>query len=61
MTRPEDEAAWIETGCAMVGIPLDPAWMETIAFNVRVLAASVAFLNTPPIPDMADPAPVFRP
>ncbi len=54
------EAATIEAGCHMLGIPLDPAWMEAIIFNLRVIARQSQALLDPAIADAIEPAPVFR-
>lgn len=54
-----DNRAMIEAGCRILGIELEPAWLDTIGFNVRVIEAQAGLLLTPPIPDHAEPGPVF--
>lgn len=58
-TNPADEAATIRAGCRALGIPLDPAWHDAVAFNVRTIASQAELLLEPPLPDALDPAPVF--
>ncbi len=54
------DSAMIEAGCRMLGITLDPAWMEAIIFNVRVIARQSEALLDPAVADGVEPAPVFR-
>ena len=52
--------AYVEAGCALLGLQLDPAWRSGVVDNLRVLMAQGATLLDPALPDEADPAPVFR-
>ncbi len=63
MTQSSDgpHAAFIESGCSLLGIPLDPAWQEAVAFNLRTILGQAATLLAEPIPDETDPAPEFHP
>ena len=56
---PAADATVIRAGCRALGIPLDPAWLDAVAFNVRTIASQAALLIDPPLPDAIDPAPVF--
>ena len=52
--------AYVEAGCALLGLHLDPAWRSGVVDNLRVLLTQGATLLDPALPDEADPAPVFR-
>ena len=54
----EPVGATIDAGCALLGLPMDPAWREGVAFHLRTLLAQAATLGDPG--DGMDPAPVFR-
>ena len=54
----EPVGAMIDAGCALLGLPVDPAWREGVAFHLRTLLAQAATLGDPG--DGMDPAPVFR-
>jgi hypothetical protein len=43
-----------------LGLPLDPAWLEAVAFNLRLILRHAALVDEFPLPDEAEPAPVFR-
>ncbi len=58
-TNPADAAAMIRAGCRALGIPLDPAWHDAVAFNVCAIASQAVLLLDPLLPDAIDPAPVF--
>ncbi|WP_158743408.1 allophanate hydrolase [Acidisphaera sp. L21] len=51
---------FIRAGAALMRLPIDPAWEAGIAFNLRTILAQAATLTDPPLPDLLDPAPVFR-
>ena len=48
----------IDAGCALLGVPLDPAWRDGVAFHLRTILGQAATLGDPG--DGQDPAPVFR-
>jgi hypothetical protein len=52
-------AAFIDAGCALLGLTLDPAWRPGIEANLRVILSQSAILLDDPLPDAAEPAPVF--
>ncbi len=58
---PPSHAAFIDSGCGLLGIPLDPAWRDSVAFNIRAIMGQAATLLAEPIPDETDPAPEFQP
>jgi hypothetical protein len=43
-----------------LGLTLDPAWLPTIAFNLRVIMRHAALIDEIELPDDAEPAPVFH-
>ena len=60
MTHPDPLDALIEAGTALLGIPVDPAWHESIRFNLEVTLRHAAAVEAFQLPDEAEPAPVFR-
>ena len=61
MTDPEALAAWLDAGLALLGIPIDPAWRPAILAHLDVSFRHGAAVLDFPLPDHAEPAPVFRP
>ena len=58
MTDPID--ALIDSGCTLLGIKTDPAWLPTIRQNLEVTLRLAALVDDFKLPDETDPAPVFR-
>lgn len=54
----EPLAAFIQAGAALLGVPIDPAWQEGVAFHLRTILAQAAMVGA--VADVTDPAPVFR-
>ncbi len=48
----------MDAGAALMGLPIDPAWREGVAFHLRTILGQAATLADPG--DLVDPAPVFR-
>ena len=48
-----------DAGAALLGIPVDPAWRDAIRANLRVSLTLAAQVTAFPLPDEAEPAPVF--
>ena len=62
MTAALDDAtldAFADSGTALLGIAIDPAWRDTIRANLRVSFTMAALVTAFPLPDAAEPAPVF--
>ncbi|MBE7201786.1 MAG: DUF4089 domain-containing protein [Parafilimonas terrae] len=57
---PFDPEAYAAAASALLALDLDPAWMASIAANLRVLAAAAALVNGFPLPDELDAAPRFE-
>lgn len=60
MMPKDDLDALIDAGTALLGIPIDPAWREAIRANLAVTLRLADSVDRFPLPDEADPAPVFR-
>lgn len=57
---PETHDPYIAAAAALLALPLDPAWTATIASNLGVLRAAAALVGDFPLPDEAEPAPVYE-
>jgi hypothetical protein len=60
MPEPDPEAI-LSALLPATGIPMDPAWREAVATNLRVAAGIARALQDFPLPDEVEPAPVFEP
>ncbi len=54
---PETSAS---AAASLLGLSLDPAWVEPVSANLRVLAAAAALVADFPLPDEAEAAPRFE-
>ncbi|HTC08314.1 MAG TPA: DUF4089 domain-containing protein [Acetobacteraceae bacterium] len=52
--------AWIDVGTAVLGIPVDPAWRAAIRLHLGITVGHAQNVLAFPLPDEADPAPVFQ-
>ena len=52
--------AMIVASAEALGLTLDPAWQESIKLNLRLVLRHAALIDAFPLPDDAEPAPVFR-
>jgi allophanate hydrolase len=52
-------AAFVESGCALMGLSIDPAWRPGVIGNLRTLMAQADLLLDDPLPDDLEAAPVF--
>ena len=43
-----------------LGLPIDPAWQPGVTFNLRLILRLAALVDEFPLPDDAEPAPVFH-
>jgi hypothetical protein len=55
-----DPAGFIRHGAKLMRLPIDPAWEEGVGFHLRTILSQAAVLTDPPLPDLLDPAPVYR-
>jgi hypothetical protein len=53
-----DDADLIAAAAAL-GIPLDQAWCDAVRFHLDLSLAAARLVAELPLPDEADPAPVF--
>jgi hypothetical protein len=51
---------WITSSAALLKLPLDPAWLPSIRANVEVTFRLAKLVDDVPLPDEAEPAPVFE-
>jgi hypothetical protein len=59
MTRdPLDE--FIDAAARALELPLEPDWKPAVAANLRVTLEHAAAVEAFPLPDDAEPAPVFK-
>jgi hypothetical protein len=60
-TAPHDAIeALVEAGAAALGLPVDPAWHAGVAFNLQLILRHAALVDEFPLPDDAEPAPVYH-
>ncbi|WP_424137925.1 DUF4089 domain-containing protein [Roseomonas chloroacetimidivorans] len=59
---PDDAALLIclDAAAALHGIPVDPAWRGEILANLRTIGNAARLVQSFPLEDEAEPAPVFR-
>ena len=52
--------AFIDAAAHALGLPLRPEWRPAVRFNLEVTLRQAALVTEFPLPDEAEPAPVFR-
>jgi Protein of unknown function (DUF4089) len=52
--------AMIAASAQALGLTLDPAWLSGIKFNLQLVLRHAALVDEFPLPDDAEPAPVFH-
>ncbi len=55
-----DLAAYAAAAAPLLGLALDPAWIEPVCRNLAVLSAAADLVAGFPLPDEAEAAPVFE-
>jgi hypothetical protein len=50
----------VEAGTKALGLPLDPAWKAAVKFNLQLILQHAARVEEFPLPDDAEPAPVYH-
>ena len=60
MDEDDPTDSWISASAAMLRLPLDPAWLPSIRANVEVTFRLGQLVDHFPLPDEAEPAPVFE-
>jgi hypothetical protein len=56
-----DAEAYVDAAAALIGLPIDPAHRPGVVVNIERIAQMAALVMAFPLPDEAEPAPVFRP
>lgn len=59
-SRPDSTETLVETNAQALGISLDPAWRDGIAFNLRLILRHANLVDEFELPDHIEPAPVFH-
>ena len=52
--------AWLDASAVLLGIPIAGAWREGVRQHLRITREMAERVLDFPLPDDADPAPVFR-
>jgi Protein of unknown function (DUF4089) len=52
--------ALVTASAQALGLALDPAWHDSVAFNLRLILRHAALVDEFALPDDAEPAPVFH-
>lgn len=60
MLDPASLDAFMDSGAALLGIPLDPAWRPSVRGHLEVSLRLALLVAEFPLPGELDPAPVFR-
>ena len=53
-------AGLVAAGAAALALPIDPAWQAGVKLYLQLLFMHAALVDEFPLPDEAEPAPVFR-
>jgi hypothetical protein len=59
MTNAADLNIYIGSAAELLGIPLDPAWRDTIRLNLELTLRMARLVDGFALSDEADPAPVY--
>ena len=51
---------FIASAAAALGLPLEPDWQPAVKANLAVTLKQAALVDAFPLPDAAEPAPVFE-
>ena len=60
MTPPDSLDDFIDAAARALNLPVEPAWKPAIRANLDVTLKVAAMVEAFPLPDEAEPAPVFR-
>ncbi len=55
-----DIDAFMDASARMLGLPIDPAWKAAIRENLTVIVKHADKVANFPLPDEAEPAPLFK-
>jgi Protein of unknown function (DUF4089) len=60
MCDPDALDAYIDAAARALAIPVEPAWRPSVRANLELTLRLAASVRDFPLPDEADPAPVFE-
>ena len=61
MAKPDETLdAYIEAAARALSLPIEPEWKPAIRANLQATLKHAARVDEFPLPDEAEPAPVFR-
>ena len=61
MAKPDEIVdAFIEAAARALSLPVEPEWKPAIRANLEMTLKHAALVDEFPLPDAAEPAPVFR-
>ncbi|MBV9260392.1 MAG: DUF4089 domain-containing protein [Pseudolabrys sp.] len=60
MPTDDDLDKMIGSAAKALDLPLDPAWKGSIRTNLKITLAHAKAVQDFPLPDEAEPAPIFR-
>jgi 1-carboxybiuret hydrolase subunit AtzG-like len=55
-----NEAILVAAAAGALGLPTDSAWKTSVILNIQLIMRHAALVDEFPLPDEAEPAPVFR-
>ena len=56
----DDLDAWLDANAALLGIQIAPEWRDAVRQHLRITRDLALRVLEFPLPDDADPAPIFR-
>jgi hypothetical protein len=59
--HPFDIETYVDAAAALIELPLDPAHRPGVILNMQRIAEMAALVMSFPLPEDAQPAPIFRP
>jgi Protein of unknown function (DUF4089) len=58
--KPDSLDVLVTSAAQALAMPLDPAWHDGVKFNLQLVLRMAAHVDAFPLPDSAEPAPVFH-
>jgi len=58
--QPDTIDLLVKASAQALGLALDPAWQGSVKFNLQLILRHAALVDEFPLPDDAEPAPVFH-
>jgi hypothetical protein len=60
MTKPDNLDSYIDAAAQALGLTVQPEWKPAVRANLEVTFRLAALVAEKPLPDDAEPAPVFK-